>query len=228
MRPFSFLVRRQRGNRRAAQILTPDNSAKTGSLTGSLTGSFLAVPEDRWQMPEWPTTQFAYLWTGQAGTQPGRSAGLRHCSRGCAGQRPALTSPAPDNCDSAAVGRVQSSRGRPRGTPQAPLDGFWPRTMAGREPAARPRGWPATPPASVPPWRTSSATPPTASPSCATTWNALSSCSAVAKVSPYSGSRRHDAAELSSQPRLRRAQLASTSFPKCLDPPRNGFSIWAR
>src|SRR5215472_12342737 len=41
-------------------------------------------------------------------------------------------------------------------------------------------------------WRTSSATPPTASPSCAATWSASSSCSEAATVSPCSGSRRHE------------------------------------
>jgi hypothetical protein len=40
----------------------------------------------------------------------------------------------------------------------------------------------------------------------------LSSCSAAATVSPCSGSRRHDAARLPGQPRIRRALRASTSF----------------
>jgi hypothetical protein len=75
--PFSFLVKRQRGNRHAAQMLMPNNSAGPGSLTGSLTGS-LSWPsrKTRWQMREWPTTQFAYLGSGRAGAHPGQSAGL--------------------------------------------------------------------------------------------------------------------------------------------------------
>jgi hypothetical protein len=51
-------------------------------------------------------------------------------------------------------------------------------------------GWAATPPASAHRWKSSSATPPTASASCVTTWSALCSCSAAATASPCSARHR--------------------------------------
>jgi hypothetical protein len=65
---------------------------------------------------------------------------------------------------------------------------------------------PATPAASAHRWKISSATPPTASRSCARTWSVLSSCSAAATVSPCSASRRHEPPGSPGQPTIRRAR----------------------
>jgi hypothetical protein len=55
-------------------------------------------------------------------------------------------------------------------------------------------GWPATPPAWATPWHSSSATPPTAWPSCAATCSGSSSCSAAATARPCSAPTRHSEA----------------------------------
>lgn len=74
-------------------------------------------------------------------------------------------------------------------------------------------GWLARDPAGLAAsWKSSPATPPTAPPSYAPTWTALSSFSAAATASLCPGSRRHEPAQAPGQPRILRALPASTSF----------------
>lgn len=81
MSRFPFPARRQCSNQHAIQILTPNNSAGTGSLTGNLTGnlyrqSLPAAPGGPVAGARWPTAQsLTWAKAHQAPSEAGRWPG---------------------------------------------------------------------------------------------------------------------------------------------------------